>query len=459
MTKQQAIEQLWMRGNLSFKLHAGQKLIDEAYNAIQGKLFVGLCSRRYGKTYWSVVKAIEKAIKTPKARIKICSQFQKDIEEIITPIINDVMSDIPAKIKPSFNSSKKKFKFKNGAEIALVGLDKNPNGLRGQFISLCIIDESFLIDNLNYLYSSVIIPATMYQEDAKVIMISTPGLSTDCDFYQMCSKSQVENAFVKFTIHDNPMVNAAMIAEFQKECLTDSDFKREYLCEWVTDTNFQIIPEWKPEFVQAVLSDDLTKYYRKYISFDIGVVDKTAFIYGYYDWKNQKLVIEHESELQGTEVTTSNINAQLGLHNSYIKPFRTVADNNNLILLQDLNSAFGKSVIGTSKDLLIAMVSELRILIKEGRLLVNPSCKQLINQLENGLWDKNKKAFRRTQKHHQDHLAALIYLVRNLSEFDNPIPATHNASIYTHYIPQDEEQTQTVESFKKIFNVRNNHGR
>lgn len=454
MTEREAKEQLWLRGNLQWKLHAGQTLIDEAYQAIEGKLFVGLCSRRYGKTYWSVVKALEKAIKTPKARIKICSQYQKDIEEIITPIINDVMSDIPGKLKPSFNSSKKKFKFKNGSEIALVGLDKNPNGLRGQYISLVVIDEAFLIDNLNYLYSSVIIPATMYQEDAKVIMISTPGLSTDCDFFQMCSKSQVENAFVKFTIHDNPMVNPAMIAEFQKECLTESDFKREYLCEWVTDTNFQIIPEWKPEFVQEVTHDDLTKYYRRYISFDIGVVDKTAFIYGYYDWKNQKLVIEHESELQGKDVTTSNINTQLEVYESYKKPFRTVADNNNLILLQDLNSAYGKSVVGTSKDLLIAMVSDLRILIKEGRLVVSPSCKQLINQLENGLWDNNKKAFRRTKQHHQDHLAALIYLVRNLSEHDNPIPNTHNTSIYTHFTPPNEEETRTVEAFKRLFNVK-----
>jgi hypothetical protein len=64
--------------------------------------------------------------------------------------------------------------FPNGSRIKLVGLDKNPNGLRGNTLDLIVIDECGFVTNLDYIYKSVIIPATLHRPNCKIIMISTP---------------------------------------------------------------------------------------------------------------------------------------------------------------------------------------------------------------------------------------------------------------------------------------------
>jgi hypothetical protein len=61
---------LWYRGDLSWKLHAGQMKIEEAFQKRPGNLFVADCARQFGKTVWCAVKDTEFAIKRPKANIR-----------------------------------------------------------------------------------------------------------------------------------------------------------------------------------------------------------------------------------------------------------------------------------------------------------------------------------------------------------------------------------------------------
>ncbi len=60
----------WYRGNLNWKMHSAQKIIDQTFKKSTGQLFVGNCSRQFGKSFWAVCKAIEQAIKVPKSQIR-----------------------------------------------------------------------------------------------------------------------------------------------------------------------------------------------------------------------------------------------------------------------------------------------------------------------------------------------------------------------------------------------------
>jgi hypothetical protein len=72
------------------------------------------------------------------------------------------------------------------------------------------------------------------------------------------------------------------------------------------------------------------------------------------------------------------------------------------------------------------MVNEVRIMVGSGQIIIHPRCKMLIGCLKYGLWDKNRKEFARNKVYgHFDHLAALIYLVRNLAKHSNPVPQEH----------------------------------
>ena len=412
--RQKAIQELWRRGNLSYKFHPGQQTIENAYQKVTAKLFVGNAARRYGKTTWAIIKTIECAIKTPKAKIIIATAFQTDCEEIMLPIFQQVFEDCPKNIEPTFNKTKKKYIFKNKSEISLVGLDKRPSAGRGRKNSLYVIDECAFVSNLSHVYSSVIIPMTMYNPDARIILISTPPTSPEHPFKDFCAKAQLENAYVELTIHQNPMCTPEIIAEYRKECLTETDFQREFECKFVTDENLQLIPEFNEQkhTFQASKRDEFFNFYRKYVCFDIGVVDPTAFIFGYFDYKAQKLVIEFESQLQHKEVTTKNIDQALKTTSDYKTFERQLCDSNNLILVNDLNIEYKHNVIPTTKEDLLSMIAALRMAFHQDRIIIKTSCPTLINQLKYGIWNKNKTAFERMNNHHWDFIASLVYLWR-----------------------------------------------
>jgi hypothetical protein len=130
-TDPEVIRERWLRGRLGYKLHEGQKLLREKYRASRGQLFVGECSRQFGKSFAMVVEALELAFSKPKAKIKYGTAFHTDLVEFILPTFDAVLDDCPRDIRPKFKVQGSKFILYNGAEIKLVGLDRTPNGLRG----------------------------------------------------------------------------------------------------------------------------------------------------------------------------------------------------------------------------------------------------------------------------------------------------------------------------------------
>lgn len=449
--------QLWRRGVLSWKYHKGQAVIDQAYQLVQHKLFLCNISRRFGKSYWAVTKALECALTTKDARIKIASAYLTDVEEFIVPAFRLVMNDMPEDIRPTFNTTKKKFTFANGAEIKIIGLDKNPDGGRGNYCDLFIFDEAAYIKNLSYLFSSVVVPATMYRPNAKVIMISTPSDDAESEFPAFCEKAKQEEAYVELTILDNPMVTEEIIEEYRRECLTQEDFDREYMCKFVTSKNKAIIPEWDEKFAQEINKDEFTQYYHRYVSMDLGTKDFTAVLFGYYDFKQARLVIEDELVMNGPEMTTellkdAVIATELELWPNK-KVYKRISDNNNPLLLQDLQSMHNLRFMATSKDELHAMINEVRLWVKAGRLKIAPKCKQLLGCLKFGVWTDKRDQFARSKVYgHFDALAALVYLIRNIDQHTNPIPITHGFKPGDAYHIEQEPEPQAAKALKQIFN-------
>lgn len=422
---------LWSRGNLSWKLHSGQALINQALNRSTGKLYVCNCARQFGKSYAMVCRSIELAIKNPRSRSKYATAFLTDLVEFIIPTFEKILEDCPQNLRPKYKVQGSKWVFPNGSEIKLVGLDKNPNGLRGNTIDLIVIDESGFVDQLDYLYKSIIIPATTHRPNAKIIMISTPPSTPAHEFTDFAQRAERDGNYSKFTVFDNPMLDDRAIqvlaAEYGGE--TSTTWRREFLCEFVTDADSQIIPEWRDSFISEPKLDQFTQFYHRYVGMDLGVKDFTVALFGYYDFRRATLVIEDEVKLSGPTLTTlliknsiSEIEQRLW---GELKPYRRVCDNNWPILIQDLASEHNMSFIAVTKDSLEAMINEVRLMVQKGQIEVSPKCLQLIGSLKYGVWDKSKKKFARSTAYgHFDALAALIYLVRYLDKRMNPVPAT-----------------------------------
>jgi hypothetical protein len=450
---------LWLRGVLSWKLHDGQRVIDACYRSVVAKLFVAICARRFGKTYWVACLCVETALRIPNGRIKVASAFLKDVEEFIVPAFDLVMDDMPDEVRPKWNESKKKYRFKNGAEIQLVGLDKNPNGGRGNYCDLYVFEEAAFIKNLPYLYSSVVVPMTMYREGARILMITTPPQSPDHPIKDFCTKAKKENAYVELDIYKNPMATPELIKEYRAECLTETDWLREYLCQFVTDQTKAILPEMRLYNYARGPASEHYDLLHKYTAMDLGVRDLNFTLFGYYDFQRAKLVVEREHVISGPEMTTPKLHAAIskieldlwGKDGKPVEPYKRVADNNNPLLLLDLGSIHNMFFHSTSKDDLHAMVNNLRTWISQGRIEIDESCKLLIDSLKFGIWNDTRTEFGRSKElGHYDGLAALMYLTRNIDEATNPIPVKVGFDqIDTTIDEQKENLKRLAVSFKR----------
>ncbi len=454
-----AKQEKWHRSNVSYLQHDGQRIIEQHFKTAPGQLFVCNISRQWGKSYWAVSKCIELALAKPKARIKYGTAFQTDLTEFILPTFDIVLADCPKSIKPRYKTHGSKWVFPNGSEIKLVGLDKSPNSLRGNVIDLIVIDEAGFVDNLQYVYSSVIVPATLHRPNCRIIFISTPPQTPAHAFVDFCLRAETEGAYVKLDIYSNPRITEADIDRMAKEVggKDSTTFRREFLCEFITDSDLAIIPEWDDKYVQEIEHDEYYGYYHKYDGMDLGVKDKTALIFGHYDFKRASLIIEHELEMKGatmnTELLVNAIKAKEKEIWGEVQPFRRVSDNNWPIMMLDFSSIHNLTFIATTKDNLEAMINEVRIMVQNGQLIVHPRCKFLIGCLKYGVWNNKKTEFARSQTYgHFDHLAALIYLVRNLAKHTNPIPATHGHENHRSWMKNaNNQQSNNAKTIANMF--------
>ena len=321
--------------------------------------------------------------------------------------------------------------FNNGSEIKLIGLDRNPNSLRGNILDRIIIDEAGFVSNLDYIYSSIIIPATTHRPNCKVILISTPPSTPAHAFVDFIQKAELEGGYACLDIYSNPLIDEATVQRLMDESGGEKSttWRREYLCMLEIDGNLAIIPEWKKDYVEARERDVYHQFYAKYVALDLGVKDQTAGIFGYYDWLKGQLVIEDETSMSGSLMTTEKLRDQIKAKELELwgekTPYLRVADNNNPLLLQDLSHLHGIHFVPTDKGSLEEMINAVKLMVNRGQIIVHPRCKQLTGCLQYGVWDKRRSQFAQSKVYgHFDHLAALVYLVRNLNKTTNPIPQT-----------------------------------
>jgi hypothetical protein len=399
------------------------------YEQLPGSVIVLNVSRQWGKTTFLATKAVSTAIRNPQCRIRIGAAFETDLSEFIEPAFDFVLKSCPEDLRPNYNQQKKRFTFGNGSTIKLVGLDRKPNGLRGNTIDLIGLDEAGFINRLGYLYDSVIVPLTTHRPNARIIFQSTPPESPDHEFWDFVDRSKIENSYAEFTIDENPMLTREDVQRLERKLggRETTAFQREYLCKRIVEQERAIIPEWKSEYeIEQDHKDQLTEFWHKYEFMDMGVqVDKTICLFGYYNFREARLYIEHECDISGSKTTTDLIYdtiSQKEREVGYENPYLRVADNSHPLLLNDL-SIRGLPFGATDKQKLHEMVGELRVWVKAGRIRVHKRCKQMIGCLQSGIWNDKRTEFERSKVYgHYDALAALIYGVRNLDVWTNPIP-------------------------------------
>ena len=464
--------QAWEKGALGYRLRNLQKKIREvALNSFKTSLkFYIECTRRAGKSSFGLSWLCEDSIKNPGSVNAFFAPVKEGLKDYIQPIITQTFLDCPDDLRPTLDASLT-LTFPNGSKIVFRGSNNQQHRVRrGNAFRRVFIDEARDVDDLDTLIDSVVVPS-LFSVDGRVLISSTPADTEDHPLHAIKQAAEREGWYFHATIHDANLYDPdafpqARIDQWHKETTDKVAWAREYLAQWVKDPTKTVIPEWSDSQAVAVQHDEFFPYYQKYAALDSGVTDKTAGLLGYYDFKRAKLVIEAEFALQNEEVRTDKIaelfkNAEKALGYQEIhdrkneryrslqvheKVYRRVADNNNLILVNDLNALHELDFFPTRKDELPAMINLVREWAKDGRIEVNPACKELLGCLRNAVWDKDRKKLAKSKTFgHFDALMALVYLVRNVDTQTNPIPKFYGKTWATHAgVPMDASDPNTT---------------
>lgn len=424
-----------------------------------GRKYVIHCSRRLGKTYLLCVLAIVYALSNAHAQVRYASVSQKAVRKMIHPICKELFSALPAGLRGKWNGHEGAYIFANGSMIHVAGVNNgHEDDLRGTSADLAVVDEAGFVDNLSYLVESVLMPQ-LITTGGRLVMASSSPLSPAHEFAEYVQAARAGGYYSSFDIFAGGY-EPEVVEEFLKEAggRESTTARREYLNELIVDSEMAIIPEWRPELAREVPPDEFRGFYHNYSAMDIGVRDKTAVLWGYYDFRKATLVVEGEWTTSGQDTTTRNIAAAVRakeLELRYEKVYRRPADNNNLILLQDLASAeHGRiSFFPTGKEALAAMVNEVRLMVADGRVIVHPRCQELIGCLTYGVYaDGKRKEFGRSKSFgHFDALAALVYLVRNLDTHTNPVPAAYGLDLRNSRIRERPARSEGARLMGEIF--------
>lgn len=448
-----ACEQLWYRGNLSWKLWPQQRPIYETVKLLPHSVLevVFLCARQFGKSVLGIILALEDCLTNPDVVVMIIAPTIKQARDIVRPRMKLVSRDAPlGLIQP--RKSDDTWYFANGSELKLGGFDTNSMAQRGKTIHKIYFEETADSDGDDYLdfLRSDLGPALTHSTHAQIIHLTTlpkiPGhpFATDT-----VPAAEIGGALFTYTIRHNLMLTPAKYAQCVKLCGGEhtTAFRREYLCEQVRDDSIILAPEFEEaKHVRALLAPEFCNYW---VAGDIGGIrDMSVLHLMGYDFRRAKVLVLDERAF-GPETGTGVIVGAGKDMEGTRKVSRHVDVPGQLQV--DLMVQHKYPCLLPRKDDLEATVNQVRVALQTGEVEIDPKCKLLIATLRSGTFNKKRIDLARTSAlGHMDAFMSLAYGLRHANKA-NPYPALLGASPHTHYIrPTDRNRAHGLNALFKV---------
>ncbi|MBA3755984.1 MAG: hypothetical protein H0X02_07070, partial [Nitrosomonas sp.] len=298
-----------------------------------------------------------------------------------------------------------------------------------------------------------------------LITASTPPPDLGHAYYAEREIAVRNGRFIQKTIYDKETLTQKELETIIEKSggINSPAFRRERLCEAISDPEMLIIPEYSEE--RCVVPDDypMPQFCDKYVGGDSGVDDNTALLFAWYDFIKDEVVVDDEFVINGKtsgEIFTTAKAIESNLWGTE-KPYRRVYDADKQ-LRYDITLDQGYQVQAPRKDDKVAAIHELRMRIQAGKFKVKKRCKNTHRQLKVGMWANEKKLdFQRTEGlGHLDAVAASIYLNRSIDTKRNPWPAHYGLSHDNHYLPPtpDHSPGTTEHALKSLFGLKRGAG-
>lgn len=447
-------DQLWFAGHLHWKLLKHQRPLYELFHLTKHRKIVWHCSRRFGKSSVLLIICNELAIRKKGALIRYGASTQKDVREMILPLQQILLEDCPISMRPHWYASENKYKFPNGSQLVISGCDEGrADNLRGTSCDLAVLDEAGFIEDLEYVVKSVLMPQFL-TTDGRMIFSSTSPRTPNHPFVKFVDEAIQAGAYIKKTIYDDSREEVqGRIEEWIKEAggKGSTTWRREYECELIVDQESAILPEFtRSKEAEIVVPYERPPFAIHHVVIDLGLIDHTAVLFAYVDFQKAKIIVEDELtfERKDSQTIAEAIKKKL-LELWPHKPKTMFWADGPALTVYDFVKLHGLETVTIPKDELDAMVNNLRLMVTQNRILINPRCQGLVAQMRHAVWDKAHKKFDRTEPKsfgHFDLVASLMYLARVANFQENPYPANYGMG-FNYHIGQNPNRDQNLEAF------------
>lgn len=434
-----------------------------------------LCHRRMGKSWLLAFMALERCLREPGQEVKLGAPTLIQCRDIVRPHIESILDLMPLQLRPDRVGLE--YLFRNplwppGSQVSrlkLIGCNvQSGDRLRGMAADMVVLDEVREIPNLDYIVRDVIAPQFVGRKNPQLILITTPPKSLDHDLTK--PGGWIEEAQALGSYHVIPATLNRDFTERDERILLSlcgskdsTSWRREALCELISDEEHLIVPELLRAERDIIVSGyPRPARFAPLVGCDTGWSDRTALVFGYVDFRAQILVLERTLLLRyhsTGEVARKCLEVERALWGEKppyrIRRFADATAQQVADLRRDHGVYFqpcekhsrhdAPSTIATFRD----GVARHRIrIIEDGN-------KDLIYQLRNGVWNAGRTDFERSERMgHWDAGMAAAYLYRMAPWRLNPeAPARYDP--YTQFDPRPQRSsTEIQEAFLSILGAR-----
>lgn len=353
------------------------------------------------KSYFITQKLIVRACSEP-IKILVCRRTATTIRNTCFSLFKDIITKWQLAPYVRIRESDFNIKFPNGSEIIFIGLDEETKLLSLNNIGCIFIEEAFevpknIVEQLNLRLRG-------RTPNQQILMAFNP-ISKNHWLYKFCEEEPPTSfIFSHSTYKDNPFLNAEYVAELE-ELYTRNPQKARVFCdgEWGIDAEGLVITNWRAEDFDAMELARAGLEHRA--GMDVGWIDKTAIIDSLYDKENRTIYIFNEFYKSGCQL---NEIAQAIKDMSLTKTKLYIDSAEPRTIQYMKNEGIGAFPCVKGKDSVKAGI----MFLQDNNIVVHPSCKSLITELENFSYIKSKQTGEWTEEttHEYSHaIDALRY--------------------------------------------------
>lgn len=332
-----------------------------------------------GKSYTIVQKLIIRACAEPM-KILVCRRYATTLRNTCFSLFKEVLTKWQLMPYVKVNESDFRIRFPNGSEIIMLGLDDEHKLLSLNNISTIWIEEAFevekpKIEQLNLRMRGAV-------SNQQLILSWNPISKNHWLYYFTQEEPPNSSIYIHSTYKDNPFLSAEYIAALDEMATRNPAKYRVYgLGLWGVDSEGLVITNWRSESFNPM--DLAAQGLEHRAGLDLGWIDKTAIIDTLYDRQNKTIYVFNEFYKSGCQLSTiADALKEMNLQKTKVYVDAAEPRSIQYFKQEGLNTV----ACAKGKD----SVKAGYMFLQDNLIIVHPSCKNMIVELENLSYKKSK---------------------------------------------------------------------